>query len=121
MTFARSAGSRGSWASPRAGANRAAATAAAVTRDVLFIGKSPLQSAVTSAVLRTGRHDLAVRERQHPKQAGPGAVARAAGFRRHRFADGVLEIHLVDVAGAEEARRRALDRPALHLVAAALG
>src|SRR5262245_20277376 len=74
-----------------------------------------------SADLWTQRHDLAVRQGDHPYKPGESAVPGAAGFHCHRLAGGVLEIALAgDLAVSEEGGRRSLKRPCFHLPRVAL-
>src|SRR5437867_1105546 len=125
MILARSTGSLGSWAAAGRGTSKATdKTAAAVTIDVrqeFVTGKSPFsEESSKSTILRTRREHLPARKRHDAQKPGVGAVPGSAGFGGDGFAERHLDVALVDVAGSEEAGRRALDRPFLDLVRVAL-
>src|SRR5204863_8821012 len=106
MTFALSTGSFGSWACTgiTASSNAAAATDARkviAIRYELFTRIS-LLLAGHSTVLRTGRHNFPVRQCHDSEKSGARAVSGAACFGGDGFAEGCLDVALVDVAGSEE-------------------
>ena len=100
----------------RRGEQQGGQTTAAAASEVLFMSNSSRAmrgAALTQQFCGQAETTLPSGSVIDAEQARCRAVARAAGFGGDRLADGVLDVVAVDVAGAEEARRRPLDRPCL--------
>src|SRR5262245_9542395 len=83
---------------------------------VRFCSYSP--GNVNSAILRTRRYNLTVRQAHHSQKSGARAVSGSACLGSDHFAEGGLEISVIDVARAEKRRRRPFKGPGLHLFSA---